>query len=167
MGSLGTSNNRLPGISSCIIRVGWLCVIQLVLLCVIGCDATSKKRPYGYVKLGLASELAARPETLFSDQRVIIRHDDNGFAVMSTACTYDLSALTRVSDQGGRHWASSYSSSSYDDQGRVLKGPARANLPYYRIELAAGTYGGVPDTLFVQVGVEVDSTWRLKWSGGK
>jgi Rieske Fe-S protein len=140
---------------------------MLLLLGSIGCDVTSKKRPYGYVKLGLASEVATRPETFFSDQRVIIRHDESGFSAMSTACTYDLSALTRVSDQGTRQWASSYSSSLYDDQGRVLKGPARTNLPYYRVELAAGTYGGVPDTLFVQVGVDVDPTWRLQWRGAK
>jgi nitrite reductase/ring-hydroxylating ferredoxin subunit len=164
VGALSRSADRDPSGASSFFKT--VLTIGLALLVSIGvaCDGGARKRPIGYVRLGLAAELAQRPETFFSDARVFLRYEDGGFSAMSTACTHDLSALTRVSERGAKRWVSSYSSSSYDDRGRVLEGPARSNLPFYKVQLAAGTYGGVPDTLFVEIGVEIDSARRLSWS---
>lgn len=140
--------------------------IATLLICT-ACDTSGRKRPIGYVRLGPAAELAQRPETFFSEARVLLRYDDRGFSAMSTSCTYDLSALTRVSDGPTKRWLSSYSSSAYDDQGRVLAGPAKSNLPFYELKMAAGTYGGVPDTLFVEIGMETESSWRLPFEPSK
>jgi len=81
---------------------------------------------------------------------------------MSTACTHDLSALERRQNEGGEQWASAFTTSLYKSDGTVLKGPAVAPLPYYDLRLEAGVYGGLPDTLFVHVGVERPAEWRLK-----
>lgn len=140
--------------------------IVAMLVCV-ACDTTTRKRPIGYVRLGPAVELAQRPETIFSEARVLLRYDGQGFSAMSTACTHDLSALTRVGDGSTKRWVSSYSSSAYDDQGRVLVGPAKSNLPFYELKMAAGTYGGEPDTLFVEIGIETESSWRLAFEPPK
>jgi hypothetical protein len=137
--------------------------IVLVAVVAAACDSSVKRRPYGNIKLGLAAELGQHPETFFSEARILLRYRDGGFSAMSTTCTYDLSALTRVNDGTTKRWLSSYTSSAYDDEGRVLSGPTRAALPFYRMRLAAGTYGGTPDTLFVEVGQEVDQNWRLPW----
>lgn len=129
-----------------------------------GCDRGGKKRPIGFIRLGPAAELAEQGETFISEARILVRYDQGGFSAMSTACTYDLSALTKVGYEGSKRWVSSYSTSSYDEAGKVLKGPARVNLPFYRLQLAAGRYGGPADTLFVEVGAETDPEWRLPWA---
>jgi hypothetical protein len=141
---------------------GLLCVVcSCVLFMCTGCNSGGMKRPVGFVRLGPAAELAQRPETFFSEARVLVRYDGRGFSAMSTACTQDLSALTRIGDGPRRRWVSSLSSSAYDDEGRVIAGPTKAHLPFYELKLAAGTYGGVPDTLFVEIGMETESAWRL------
>ncbi len=135
--------------------------LAMFMLSLSACDTAGRKRSIGYVRLGPAAEIAQRPETFFSEARVLLRYDDEGFSAMSTACTYDLSALTRLGEGSSQRWVSSYSSSAYDDQGRVLVGPTKSNLPFYKLRIAAGTYGGVPDTLFVEIGTEVEAAWRL------
>ncbi len=142
-----------------------LLLLSVFVICTcFGCETGARKRPIGYVRLGLAAELAQHPETFFSEARILVRYDDGGFSAMSTACTQDLSALTRIGEGSAKRWVSSYSNSAYDEYGRVLAGPTRADLPYYKLQIAAGSYGGVPDTLFVELGSETTPAWRLSFN---
>ena len=93
---------------------------------------------------------------------MVVRHDEHGFSAMSTDCTHDLSPLTRKVTPGGEVWVSSYTASSYDSKGHVLSGPAKANLPYFKLKLDSGTYGGPLNTLYAEVGEERSEEWRLE-----
>jgi hypothetical protein len=128
----------------------------------VGCDGRSQRRPVGYFKLGPAGELAQNAETPFSDLKLLLRHDDAGFSVMSTACTYDLSALSQVVTKEGIRWRSAFSTSEYDEHGKVLQGPAEASLPFYKLENSHDYYNGTGWALYAKVGEVVPSTWRLR-----
>jgi len=131
-----------------------------VLLFNLGCQGGGLKRPVGYMRLGLISELT-KPETYFPEERLMLRHDERGFSVMSTVCTYDLSPLLKQKLQSSYVWVSSFTDSSYEADGKVRTGPTKADLPYYRLEFGAAAYGGPIDTIYVEVGVERDKDFRL------
>jgi hypothetical protein len=110
------------------------------------------------------SELVVTSETYRPDLRLFIRIDERGLSVMSTECTYDLSPLRLVDEEGERLFISDFSESRYSLVGEVISGPQRAPLPFFKARLAPGLIGGlVPDTLFVELGElnEVGSDWRL------
>lgn len=135
-------------------------VAVLTVVVFFGCHE-ALTRPYGYIRLGKASELTA-PETPLLDKWLILRHDEKGFSVMSTLCTYDLSPLDiRHTPDGHYELVSRYTQSAYSSDGSVLHGPTRHPLPYYELTLDEGVYGGPKDTLYVQVGVERPKEWRL------
>lgn len=113
------------------------------------------------LRLGPVDELARQSETHLTDQKILLRFDGKGFSAMSTACTYDLSALSRVEAPDGRRWVSSYSESVYANDGSLLHGPARASLPFYEIRSARDFYYAPSEILYVKVGEEVPSAWRL------
>ena len=140
----------------------WALFIFL-LAALSSCDTGYQRRPIGWYKLGKAKELQAA-ETFFDEKLLLLKHDQRGFSVMSTACTYDLSPLIlRDAPQGGV-FVSRYSESQYDREGKVLKGPAHVDLPYYELSIDAGVAGGPKDTLYVQVGVEKPREWRLPFN---
>jgi Rieske Fe-S protein len=119
-------------------------------------------RPYGYVRLGKISDLA-RAETYLEKDALLLRMDAGGFYIMSTECTYDLSNLKPERQANGEAvWVSSYTSSKYDSQGRVISGPARENLPYYLLEANNSVVGGPVDTLYARIGYKKSPDWRLK-----
>jgi Rieske Fe-S protein len=113
------------------------------------------------LNLGLVAELSQREETFFSDLKILLRRDSAGFYAMSTACTYDLSPLIFSERDGKLLWRSQYTESAYNPDGSVAHGPTKYPLPYYKLQVASGTIGGPPDTIFVEVGVERPSSWRL------
>jgi hypothetical protein len=113
------------------------------------------------MRIGNIQELRVVPEKFFPNLGLYLRSDLAGFSVMSTHCTYDLSPLKMVTDQSGLRWTSSFSTSEYSGDGRVTRGPALGDLPYYRLEVKEGEYNGPPDTLYAIVGEEVDRNWRL------
>ncbi len=136
--------------------------LLLLALSLSSCDMSAKTRPPGLFRLGKVSELKSVDQRAFPEFKIVLFHDQRGFYAMSTACTYDLSPLVRSGQSGGdEHWRSMYTSSEYGLDGRVRKGPARADLPFYELRFAAGAYGGVADTLFVMVGVPRPREWRL------
>jgi hypothetical protein len=139
-------------------------VVGLIFIAFLGCQSGEMRRPPGYFRLGLVVDLARSPETHFSDYKILLRRDGQGFSAMSTACTYDLTPLMRVGQPGDEHWRSSYTESEYGADGQVLHGPAKAPLPFYFLRIAPGEYGGKPDTLFVEVGVTRPKEWRLPLS---
>ncbi len=112
------------------------------------------------MKLGKISDLATS-ESYLPDLRLVVRMDDNGFSVMSTVCTHDLTPLTRIDEGGKVVWRSSYSESSYSYDGDVLHGPSKAPLPYYNLKIDSSVYGGPKDALYAEVGVERPKNWRF------
>lgn len=107
------------------------------------------------------AQLAQRDETFFSDRKILLRRDAAGFSAMSTVCTYDLSPLIFLERDGKILWRSQFTESAYNPDGSVAHGPTKYALPFYKLEMAAGTIGGPADTLFVEVGVERSESWRL------
>lgn len=145
-------------------RSGALLIITFVAAAVLALSACfwgPQKRPAGFLNLGSAAQLAQHDETFFSDLKILLRHDAGGFYAMSTACTYDLSALIFSERDGKLLWRSQYTESSYNPDGTVAHGPTQYPLPYYKLVIAPGTIGGAPDTLFVEVGVQRSPDWRL------
>lgn len=143
--------------------LGHLAKIALLSLCCLllfACQSEIKKRPFGYMRLGEVSGFLV-PEKYLPDLRLLIKRDDRGLYAMSTECTHDLSALRLVERNGEKIFISDYSTSTYDWNGKVLSGPAKANLPYYSLRVDSGVYGGPKDTLYVDIGDERPPSWRL------
>lgn len=141
----------------------WVLLITVLsLLVLVGCEQEGRKRPFGYLKIGAAKEYL-KPETYLPEMRLLVRYDEaTGFSVMSTMCTHDLSPLTLTRNSTGEEiFVSQYSESKYRKDGSVLNGPAMSPLPFYKVELKEGSYGGPADTLYVAVGSEVPASWRL------
>ena len=132
----------------------------VALFALNACTTKGLKRPYGFMRLGKISELAAS-ETYLPDLRLVVRMDEKGFSVMSTACTLDLTPLTRIDDGGKVVWRSSYSESSYAYDGAVIQGPTKAPLPFYDLKIDSSVYGGPKDALYAEVGVERPKEWRF------
>ncbi|NDC38571.1 MAG: hypothetical protein EBZ48_11020 [Proteobacteria bacterium] len=145
-------------------RVGLLLSVAIclgALLTFSGCEEAVKRRPYGFLRVGPLSDFL-QSETYRPDLRMLFRRDDAGLSVMSTLCTHDLSPLVLIRHPDGSEvFASEYSKSRYRKDGEVTSGPAVADLPYYKLKIDEGVYGGPRDTLYVEVGSEVPSTWRL------
>ncbi len=125
----------------------------------VGCERQVRKRPHGDLRIGKIEDLTAA-EQFYPELRLLVRYDQNGWSVMSTLCTYDLSPLRIVESKGERHFVSDYSGSEYSLDGKVLHGPTRWALPYYQAVVAPVTVGGPADTLFARIGEEVASEWR-------
>ena len=135
-------------------------VLLIAILSITLCSCTSpdvRKRAFGYFRLGNIKNFPVDSTTNLTDEGLLVRRDKSGISVMSTLCTHDLSSLMF----DGKRFSSPNSRSTYDDFGRVLTGPATANLPYFKVVLDAALYGGPKDTLYARVGVEVPETWRL------
>jgi hypothetical protein len=130
-------------------------------LVLAGCRPDHRKRPYGFLNLGPLSQLVRAPETINNEQRVLVRFDGKGFSAMSLDCTFDLTRVEKVEKNGRTILLAKENGSEYDERGHVLKGPARANLPYY--ELAFGGVGAnlTPTNLYVHIGYEKPEDWRL------
>lgn len=133
----------------------------IVLLLFVSCTKKVKKRPYGYFRLGPVAEYLA-PETRLEKFNLLLRRDEGGLYVMSTVCTHDLTYLLRKTVGEEDIFVSQYTASKYDINGKVISGPATADLPYYELKIDAGVYGGPKDTLYAYIGKEVSREWRLK-----
>ena len=143
--------------------VAYLKLFPIIIISFLffGCETSVRKRPPGYLKLGKVSDFLV-PESKLNQQKLILRYDAKGFSVMSTMCTHDLTYLVRKNINGRDLLVSEYTSSQYDMTGGVVSGPAVGNLPYYELKIEPGVYGGPKDTLYVYVGKEVPSDWRLE-----
>lgn len=146
-------------------RYAALLVCLLILLGTLlpGCRSPELHRPDGVMRVGKVTDFVGHPETFLPHLRVLVRFDDRGLSVMSTACTYDLSPLELVEEEGGRILFSRFSGSRYTISGAVISGPQVAPLPFFPARVASETWDGPSDTLYVEVGrlKEVDSHWRL------
>ena len=131
------------------------------LLLVVSCKPEVRRRPFGYMHIGRIGDFTG-PESFVEKDRLFVIRDSKGIAVMSTLCTYDLSPLElKTNDSGQKIWVSRYSDSQYSLDGKVLHGPAKANLPYYYVQIDRNSYDGPRDGIYVQLGKEVEPEWRL------
>ncbi len=137
-----------------------IALLGFMLVAISGCDTPGSIRPVGYFRLGKVQDVLGT-ETNFADAGLLLRHDEYGFYVMNTRCTYDGTTLERRSIEGQELLVSSTSSSAYNLDGSVVNGPATKPLQYYELRLDTAEYGGVPDTLYAHVGVTKPSDWRL------
>lgn len=154
------SNRKGP--TTKLYRLWLLLITTLSLVALVGCEQSVRKRPFGYLKIGSVKEYL-KSETYLPEMRLLVRYDEaTGLSVMSTMCTHDLSPLTLTRNSTGEEiFTSQYSESQYRKDGSVLNGPAVSPLPFFKIELKEGSYGGPADTLYVAVGSEVPASWRL------
>ncbi len=136
---------------------GRIVLISLLLVSLWGCDK-ERKRPIGFHRLGKVEEFL-ESEKVLSEHRLLLRMDQNGLSSMSLMCSYDLETLK--SSQDGSYICP-LCGSKFDKHGKALAGPASVDLPYYSMLVDAETVGAEKDTLYVRVGDEVPSTWRLK-----
>jgi hypothetical protein len=136
--------------------------LLIVILLISSSCRHNHERPFGYLRIGTVTELS-NPFNYFPDLRLLLRYDQKGFSVMSTICTHDLTPLRKVRTEQGVIFRSDYTTSTYSEYGKVLQGPAKEDLPYYRLVIASGNYEklGITDTLFVYIGDIRPATWRL------
>lgn len=127
------------------------------------CGSRELHRPAQVMRVGPIARFLQASETFLPELRLFIRVDDRGLSVMSTECTVDLSPLELVEVGRERFFISRFSGAHYSVEGKVLSGPAKAPLPYFRARLAEGSWGSARDTLFVELGSlnEVEPDWRL------
>lgn len=118
------------------------------------------KRPAGYLNLGPLSELSSA-ETFLPDKRFVVRRDETGLSAMSTDCTYDLSPLVRRREGDRYVFLSTFTTSKYADDGKVLQGPAVADLPYYEVRVESAEIGGPRNTVYVNLSKERPKEWRF------
>jgi len=141
----------------------WVVSLSLIftVFFLVSCRSAGRQRPFGVFRLGKVAEHQG-PQTFFPEFGLLLRRDEGGFYLMSTYCTYDLSPLTFKPGPGGGIFASSTTTSTYDFDGHVLSGPAKADLPYYELRLDSSVYGGPKDALYAYVGQVRPKNWRLK-----
>lgn len=137
------------------------CVCMGAASILSGCETGTQKRPYGYLKLGHIDQFTAR-ETILPEQRILVIHDEGGYAAMSLMCTHDLTDLTRKEENGAPVYVAEENGSKYDAGGRVLSPPAKTDLPFFRLKFAQDDLKKPPNTLYVQIGREESPAWRLK-----
>ena len=142
-------------------KISFAVIIIFTVASLLSCRPSYRKRPISYHRLGPLSDFT-QPEIELDKHNLLLRRDDDGFYIMSTVCTYDLTYLQRQNIEGKQIYVSSYSDSKYDLEGNVLSGPSVRHLPYYELKIDAATYDGPKDTLYAYVGREVPKTWRLK-----
>lgn len=138
-----------------------LVILGLLVFILSSCGLRDRNRPIGFMKIGKISNFT-QSETYLPEPRLVLRRDEGGFYVMSTMCTYDVSTLKRVMENGQYFFQSEETTSRYDNFGKVLKGPATRNLPYFKLILDYGDNPRVKDTLYVEIGIDKNPSWRLK-----
>jgi len=80
---------------------------------------------------------------------------------MSTLCTRELRRLKAKKGENGAILFCDVCGSEYNENGKVIKGPAKEDLPYYNLEIAEGKPHGPHDTLYARIGMKVSPSWRL------
>ena len=135
-------------------------ILFAILLCfsLESCGPRVRKRPVGFMRLGNVLDLRS-PDIVFKEKNLLLRHDDNGFYVMSLQCTFDSSPLVMWNVDSKRVFISPTSKSVYDENGAVLRGPAQSPLPYYRLKYSADANGS--EFVVAMIGIEVPGNWRL------
>lgn len=127
----------------------------------LGCTDRPMKRPIGVLDLGDYRQFT-EPFTYRPDQQLVVWRDGRGFSIMSTECTYDLALLDLApGPSGALEFTSKFSTSRYTQGGKVLNGPAKFPLPFYRARYDEAVLGGPKTSIYVDIPDEVSESWRL------
>lgn len=85
-------------------------------------------RPGGELRLGQLEKLLFAEQHI-ADKSILLRRDTAGWSALSTRCTYEGCDLTNQEENLLCHCCHSL----FAANGRVLKGPASDNLPWYEV----------------------------------
>jgi nitrite reductase/ring-hydroxylating ferredoxin subunit len=110
-----------------------------------GCAPPFPEIPAGPIAAGSVMDLPAGAFAIV--QHVVVARDAAGFYAMSALCTHD-GCWTQPTPDAGELFCPCHGS-LFDRTGAVVRGPARAPLPHYRVDL------GPAGSVIVQAGVEV------------
>jgi nitrite reductase/ring-hydroxylating ferredoxin subunit len=108
--------------------------------------------PVRRFKLGPPEQFAAGSETSFSEQNLVLFHDDQGFYAITTTCTHLGCTVARSKDG----FACPCHGSRFDQRGKVIGGPAPRPLPWLEVSRAAD------GELIVNADVEVEEGTRYR-----
>ncbi len=137
-------------------------LIVVVSMLALGCTDRPMKRPISVLDVGDYRQYT-EPFTYRQDQQLVVWKDERGLAFMSTECTYDLALLDLApSPTGALEFTSKFSTSRYSQEGKVLSGPAKFPLPFYRARYGEAVLGGPKTSIYVEVPEEVSESWRLQ-----
>jgi Rieske Fe-S protein len=136
----------------------------IVAFAASGCRPSTKDRPMGFTNLGPVVKFQESDVIDASEQAVLVRRDALGLYGMSTLCTRDLRRLKARREAAGPILFCDVCGSEYDGGGAVVQGPAKTDLPYYKLIVDSGKPHGPKDTLYAKIGVKVPPTWRLPYS---
>jgi len=84
-------------------------------------------------KLGMPEEFAVGSETAFTEQNLVLFHDNEGFHAVSVTCTHLGCTVARSKDG----FACPCHGSRFDIGGKVVGGPAPRPLPWLELARAA------------------------------
>jgi Rieske Fe-S protein len=141
-------------------RTSLFLFLSVGMIALLGCNTESRNRPFGVVQVAMLADLQGS-EIFLPKEALYVRQDAQGYSVMSTLCTHDLSLLRLEVREGRQVFVSDFSESVYSKEGDVLHGPAKKPLPYFELVLDRATYSGPLDTLYARIGVEKPRSWRL------
>ncbi len=133
------------------------------LVLVLNACYDGERRPRVYATLGKISDFKEKPVKEIYDHAILLRQDSSGFFAMSTLCTKELRRVGVRKESTGPVLVCDVCGSEYDGIGKVLKGPATEHLPFFKLEIDQGQIRGPKDTLYVRIGREVSSEWRLPY----
>jgi cytochrome b6-f complex iron-sulfur subunit len=100
-----------------------------------GCGIPTGSPPNGPVAVGNVSALSVG--TLLAMSNVVVARDANGVYGMSAVCTHAGCLLDDTSHTIAAGLSCSCHGSSFDGDGAVTRGPARASLQHYAVTIAA------------------------------
>ncbi len=90
-------------------------------------------RPPGDYNLGSVQDLLYTQQ-LVRDRDILVTRDQEGWAAMSTQCSYEGCALSYQDER----FLCTCCGSSFDHLGKILKGPAIDPLPYFAVRYVDG-----------------------------
>lgn len=136
-------------------------LIIFIVFSILACQPSERARPYGYLRLGKIQQYSLTINELPKDWLVIF-HDQQGLAAMSTLCSRDLEPLVKIKQGEHEIYDCDKCHSQFSLSGKLLKGPAVVDLPYYKLKQDSLLINQPRDTLYVIVGENVPRSWRLK-----
>ncbi|MEW5815295.1 MAG: ubiquinol-cytochrome c reductase iron-sulfur subunit [Spirochaetota bacterium] len=82
-------------------------------------------------KIGRLKDIPVDSTKIYAEQKVLVKRDSEGVAAISLICTH-LGCVVKRTEEG---FACPCHGSFFDNQGRVLKGPAPKPLPWFEVSL--------------------------------
>ncbi len=122
-------------------------------LAVSGCEQSLEPEVPRRIELAPLDSLH-EPRTIFALEKLVVFRQRDSIGVMSMNCTHQSCLLTPL-ENGDEGYRCNCHESSFDIQGRVLRGPATRDLPWYAAEIDGQRM------LVVDLSHEVSKEWRL------